>query len=247
MARDFTDTSSQFLNRDADTPISAYPFSLSVRVNPKNTASTETLFCLGSDKSASGSGFVWMLMGNPSRARLQTKDDVGGIATDNSADNSLNQNAWNIVSASWEGATDRRLYTNGTKTTYTASITLPTQIVYTAIGTKRIDSTPANFNFLDGRVGEAAIWNVTLGDAEHAILAAGFSPLFVRPQSLVRYYPIIGRTSPEIELMGGFDLTVTGAVASEHPPIILPARAAVVMIPAAAAGGGSIFGGMVIR
>jgi hypothetical protein len=53
------------------------------------------------------------------------------------------------------------------------------------------------------------------------MLAAGFSPLFVRPQSLVAYWPLIRDNDNDI--VGGYDMTAynTPTVAA-HPPVIYP-------------------------
>jgi hypothetical protein len=56
------------------------------------------------------------------------------------------------------------------------------------------------------------------------LLSLGYSPLFVRPQSLVAYWPLIGRNSPELELIGGQGGTLTGTTQAEHPRIIRPKR-----------------------
>jgi hypothetical protein len=66
-------------------------------------------------------------------------------------------------------------------------------------------------------VAEAAIWNVELTHDEMAILGTGMSPLAVRPGSLVGYWPVVGRTSPEIGVVGG-SMTVSGSPAyTDHP------------------------------
>ena len=54
-------------------------------------------------------------------------------------------------------------------------------------------------------------------------MAAGYSPLLIRPQSLVFYAPIIGRTSPEIDVVGGYDMTLyNGPTTVPHPRVIHP-------------------------
>ena len=75
---------------------------------------------------------------------------------------------------------------------------------------------------MDGRIAEAAIWNVELTDAEVAILGKGFSPPFIRPESLVFYAPLI--RDEDDDRVGGLSLTAynTPTIAS-HPPIIYPA------------------------
>jgi hypothetical protein len=75
-----------------------------------------------------------------------------------------------------------------------------------------------------GDIAEAAIWAAALTAEEFAALAAGTSPLSIRPDALVNYYPIIGRHSPEIDLVGGNNLTVNGAAARDHPRMFYPAR-----------------------
>lgn len=91
--------------------------------------------------------------------------------------------------------------------------------------------------YASGRIAEAGVWNVALTVAEVAILAAGYSPLFVRPQSLVAYWPLIGRLSPEHDPAGGFDMTlVNGPTQADHPRIIYPSPAQVRAIVAAPAG-----------
>lgn len=75
----------------------------------------------------------------------------------------------------------------------------------------------------DGDIAEWARWDRVLTADERAILHSTGCPLHV-PRGLVRYYPIIGRNSPEIGLTGGGEnLAVTGTpAAAPHPRIFLP-------------------------
>ena len=85
---------------------------------------------------------------------------------------------------------------------------------------------PTTTNMFDGRIAEVAIWTVDIGAAGFATLGDGFSALFVRPESLVFYMPLIGRTSPEIEIISGKNGTIAGTVANAvHPRIIYPSPA----------------------
>jgi hypothetical protein len=75
--------------------------------------------------------------------------------------------------------------------------------------------------YMDGLLAEVAIWNAALSDEEVASLAAGFSPLLVKPENLVVYVPLV-RTIQDV--VGGLGFTATGTVVAEHPPkIFLPA------------------------
>jgi hypothetical protein len=90
-------------------------------------------------------------------------------------------------------------------------------------------------------VADAGIWNVALSVEEIASLARGFSPLLVRPASLVAYFPLIGRYSPEIELRAGNSGTVTGATQVDHPRVIYPGAPYLVEAPPAPTNIGDIF------
>ena len=93
--------------------------------------------------------------------------------------------------------------------------------------------------YFNGRIAEAAIWNVALLDAEIDLLAKGFSPLFFQPQNLVFYAPLI--RDEDFDKVGGLSLTPTNSPTVEtHPPKIIypappfisyPTAAAVVAIP----------------
>ncbi len=91
---------------------------------------------------------------------------------------------------------------------------------------------------LTGNLAEVGIWNVSLTAAELAILSKGYSPLFVGPSALVAYWPIVGRTSPEINLVGGGNGTLTGTANAAHPRIIMPSRPMIGHNSAGAAPGG---------
>jgi hypothetical protein len=89
--------------------------------------------------------------------------------------------------------------------------------------------------YFDGLVAEAAIWNVALTAADVAMLNKGYSPMMVRPSALLAYWPLMGRYPTELDLFGGFPLTLTNSPAqAAHPRIIYPARPQL-YVPAAAA------------
>jgi hypothetical protein len=62
---------------------------------------------------------------------------------------------------------------------------------------------------------------VALTDDEAVILSLGYSPVFVRPANLVAYWPLVGRSSPEPDIVGGYDMTLVGSpTVADHPRII---------------------------
>jgi hypothetical protein len=102
----------------------------------------------------------------------------------------------------------------GTNTSDLSSSTWALDV--TGIG-RNSDSTPSDY--MDGSVAEVAIWNTTLSDAEVAALAAGLSPLLMRPGNLIFYSPLI--RDKDIDIVGGVSLTAYNApTVDDHPPII---------------------------
>lgn len=83
------------------------------------------------------------------------------------------------------------------------------------------------FSAMSGRIAEAGIWNAALTDAEVAVLAAGYSPLFVRPQNLIAYWPLI--REEDQDRVGGYNLTAYNTPGvSNHPRIFYPNKVEVV-------------------
>lgn len=77
---------------------------------------------------------------------------------------------------------------------------------------------------VDGLIAEVAIWNVGLTALEFAALSKGYSPELIRPGARVRYYRLMGRTSPEPDTAKGTTATIVGTVPqASHPGIIYAA------------------------
>lgn len=113
--------------------------------------------------------------------------------------------------------------------------------VHGASGTaKRIGASTGEEFFSNSALAEVAVWGVALSAAEVASLAAGFSPAFVRPASMVGYWPLV---------RGGFDKgrnSLAGTASGSpsvvaHPRIIYPRRRAAFSVTAAAASYSSAF------
>lgn len=111
--------------------------------------------------------------------------------------------------------TDRAVYLNGgSKGTNTTNRT-PSGLNGISLGVR---TTSAQSNPLAGRLAHAAIWSAQLDDAEVVSLAQGICPLLVRPGSLECYWPLFGNDSPEPELVGRFEGTITGTVTKADQP-----------------------------
>jgi len=77
-----------------------------------------------------------------------------------------------------------------------------------------------------GDLAEAAIWNIDLTQSDWTALAAGISPLLVRPDALVAYWPLLGAGATEPDPWRAQDLTLVNApAAAPHCRIITPTSA----------------------
>jgi len=127
--------------------------------------------------------------------------------------------AWNHGCGVWAADNDRRVYLNGgskgtnaTDLAIADTIKMSFAVDYQATG---------QTYWYKGRIAEAAIWNVALTDAEAAVLGAGYCPLFVRPQSLVSYWPLI--RDEDLDRVGVTNLTpINAPTIEEHAPILYP-------------------------
>lgn len=165
------------------------------------------------------------ITGDPIRLSAVNSSGTGG---DPDTTTGYTVGVWHHACGVWASSTSRSVYIDGgSKGSNTDSILL-SGFSRTNISTRWVSN--ARGAFFDGCIAEPAIWDVALTDDEVASLARGFSPDQIRPQSLVSYWPIIGRHSPEIDVFGGFNLTVSGATQAEHPRVFLPRK--LVSVPA---------------
>ncbi len=148
---------------------------------------------------------------------------------------STNSGAWSIpkpATGAWthilvtydmgSTANDPAIYVNGASQTVTERGTPSGTAPANSQSTLYLGSDSGNGQYYDGRMAEFAMWNRVLTAAEADIIGAKkYSPLFVS-NGLVMYVPLIGRTSPELELINGANGTLTGTSVIEHPSIIYP-------------------------
>lgn len=143
-----------------------------------------------------------------------------GVWAENST--AWNNNAWRhlAIRISGPGTGAGTFYLDGSADG-TFSQTAPS--AYT--GTKRIAAGTDGSLAFTGSLAEMAVWNVALDAGEIAALAKGFSPLFIRPQSLVAYWPLRGYAAPEPDLWSNnLAGTLTGSPSAvDHPRVLYPA------------------------
>lgn len=122
---------------------------------------------------------------------------------------------WNHGCAVEAGAADRTIYIDSNSGTNTTSRT-PAGADRTTFGFRSAGTADP----FSGKLAQAAIWTVALTDSEIATLSAGFSPLRVRRDALAFFAPLNGGQSPEPDIIGNLDLTITGSpTKTGEPPI----------------------------
>lgn len=124
---------------------------------------------------------------------------------------------WVLIAGVWNGVADRTVYrgTSSANNTTSNSPNAPNEML---VGISHTGTSP-----LAGRAAEVGVWDVALSAADIAMLTAGLSPLAVQPANLIGYWPLVGRTSPEINLVGVQVLTMVDAPDTiEHPLIYMP-------------------------
>jgi hypothetical protein len=115
---------------------------------------------------------------------------------------------WNSALGVFAATNNRAVYLNGgSKGTSTqATVVNFTDLNRFVIGAFGM-GTP--YEYFDGQIMHSAIWTAALDDQEALSLHNGIHPIRVRPASLLAYWSIDGRTSPEIDIIRGNGLTVT--------------------------------------
>lgn len=212
MARLFDDAKSQYAEY-AGAVVSAAPFTIVGWCRADAIGRWQGILWIG-DKDVTNEFFVLTLDNvNKVRATAQTAGGASSAITTTT----VSANTWHHVAAVYAAANDRRAYLDGGGKGTNAVNRVVAGADRTSIG-RWADSTPDGY--FSGRIAEAAIYNVALTDDEIAQLATGASPLLVRPDALVAYWPLSGHDCPEQDLVGGFPMTLYPGSANTGATIV---------------------------
>ena len=131
----------------------------------------------------------------------------------------------------FDGASQSLTYQTGQDELGTGTLTIDRVL---SLGARNVRGVFGQYS--DISLAEFAIYSDNLTVVDIGSLSDGFSPKMVRPNVLLRYWPMSGRTSPEIELITGDLATLTGDdTFIDHPRIIYPAPRHIITAPVAAA------------
>lgn len=217
MSRELNGTTA-YLTRTGRLGLSGYPLSFFTHFNADTFATTNrTLFCIAED-GGSYNDMLKLAVKTNSTVELISFDATSGyVVLVTSA--TASTGAWQSAGGVWAASNSKALYLNGAnKTTNTsASNVVFTDLNRTGIGANVLG--PAT-EFFDGRMAHAAVWAAALTDDDMAMLHAGLHPTRVKSASLIAYWALSGKDSPEIDIVGRNDLTVTNATVSNEEPRI---------------------------
>jgi hypothetical protein len=208
MARDVPTGGGAELSFTTGTPITAAPFTMACKFNPDEETLDRALMSL---RNSDGSQrFSLVAVGSASDV-LQAQTTIASVTTGAASTTAgYDAGTWYHACAVYASSTSRAAYINGANK-----------------GTSAVSAAPSGIDRVrlavdyDGKIAEAAIWNVALTDAEVLLASKAVSPLMVRPDALVAYWPMIGKYSPEIDVVGTYPLTISGTVpAADHPRVI---------------------------
>lgn len=223
MARAFVAASSQQLF-NATTPVSGVPLTMACWFRTTTGAWKSLIELVNSAGGSTGEFQLGLTATGTTIGANRVVAEVNGGTGGTSAVSSISHsqaNVWEHAAAVFISATSRAAYLNGgNKGTATLSAT-PSGLNELFVGNDIFN------DYMDGAIADAAIWAAALDDYEIAALALGVSPLLIRPSALVAYWPLGGWTSPEIDLIGRRELTITGATAAPQPRLIVPVGQAI--------------------
>lgn len=236
MARSFNG-SSQWLEKSSWTPPSFYP--ITVACWSYNLGGGLVMVALNNDTVGAG-GSDWFRLYAPGGSLYWQPKASGTSAFGGGM--SIADNVWNHCCGVSSSSTSHVAYKNGSTSggsTDTTNVT-PSGIDNISVGATIKNHPAENYNMWNGYLSEVAVWSAALTAAEVLMLSQGFSPAFIRPQSLAFYAPLIRGASAsggnDNDVRGGLVLTDHGTVTvASHPRIILPSKKKVMRYGSSAA------------
>lgn len=157
--------------------------------------------------------FTLVYEASSSRMTATTRATSSRIAY---APTTLATGTWAHICGVFESSVSRTCYQDGVPGTTAGGSSVPSGLDETNIGIRADGAVP-----WQGRIAEAAIWNIVLNAQEVAALAAGMKPGLIRPDALVGYWPLYGVSSPEQDASGnGNHMPVFATTRVDHPPKI---------------------------
>jgi hypothetical protein len=191
------------------------PFSWAGWAYPTSLASAHTIACISGSSSSNGH---YLFIPAAGADNLIARSVEAGVTRDARTTATVSANTWFHACGVWSTTTSRTVYLNGGNAVENTGSSSPTGLANTGIGAETTTGGPTKQWV--GRLAEVALWNVVLVANEVRWLARGVSPLCIRPDALIGYWPLLSRTGNAIDYSsGGNNLTDTNTVGvAEGPP-----------------------------
>lgn len=217
MARAFDGSSHYLIGGSA--PVIGNLGSINAHAKPSASVTSKAVVSIGTNGGVSR---IQDGTAGSSEAIQATSANTGGSLAGANSSASYSSGVWAQSLAVFTSATSRAAYKDGgNKGTDTLNISASGQNRI-LVGARYSTTVGA---YWPGSIAEVAVWDTNLGDDHAAMLGKGFSPILVKPENLVGYWPLYGNASPEIDLFGKVDLTVNSATkAADHPRVFTPRR-----------------------
>jgi hypothetical protein len=143
----------------------------------------------------------------------------GSVAYDGTGSHTLATGAWYQIAFTYDATSGLVGYVDGaTDASVGASGPLSLADADLTIGTDT--NTPGRF--VAGDIAHVAIYNAALSAADIALLASGISPIAVRGESLVNYWPLLGSQGAADLGPAGILGTLFGTSPDNEPPYLIP-------------------------
>jgi hypothetical protein len=209
MARSNNATAGNYLSNGA-AAITAAPCTMSAWFNPVNVTEDHILISC-SQIGANSNWFFLAANGTTGGDPVAASTNLNGSEALATTSTSFVANSWQHACGVFTSATSRAAYLNGGGVGTNATNLTPSGINRTFVG--RLSGADGSlFGSMNGAIAEAAIWSAALDAGEVLQLSKGLCPLLIRPASLVCYWPIYGRQSPEPDWADGLPLTINGTM-----------------------------------
>lgn len=216
MARDFEASLTEFLE-NASRLVADEPISMGGWFKTETVGSFAWILGEGRDGTVDHFNAISLDAANTISCVSQAGTAGGGVFVSSAA--TVSVGVWFHAFAIFASPTDRRIFLNGVRAN-NAGDRNPVIDRTTIGGRNNGGAHPTTF---DGLIAEVGFWDDVLTDNEVLELAAGMSPIRVRPANLVGYPPIYGLDSPEPDYSGsGNPFVVTGTVQADHAPVAPP-------------------------
>lgn len=231
MGFDFQSSNPDFIDIGSSAISTTLPVSMACWFQADDIDTEYSLMDIG-DESVTNQALELVLRGGNLGDPVSANHRSGSSAISSSS-TGFSVNAWHHGCAVFTSTTLRASFIDGgSKGTDSNAKSVPSGLDTTRLGTRARNGGGAS---LDGKIAEAAFWNVALTDDEVAVLGAGFSPLFVRPGNLLLYAPMV--QNPLVASYGGQVMTVTGSPSvTSHPPVVYPWSPVMGGVPVVAGG-----------